>query len=139
MSAARALTAYGTLGKFTWRMVAVVLAAEALVVSFGALVAWSLAGTGDAKDRANAYLLVGMGIAALAIVAAGLLRRPIGVTLGWLVQILALGSAVVVPIMLFVGGVFAALFITCLVQGHKLDSTVAGAPGEPVSGDSVPT
>lgn len=119
------LVFYGRLPKFTWRMVAVVLAAEAMCIFFGALAAWALAAAGAGSDRATSYLVGGCLLAALAVLGAGLMRTPYGVTIAWLVQVLALASAVVVPIMLVVGGLFAALFIVCLVQGSKVDEAQA--------------
>ena len=71
---------YGATGKFTWRMGAVVLAAQSLIVFLGALVARTLAvANGDAAS--GAYLLVGGGLAVACIVVSGLMRRPFGVTL----------------------------------------------------------
>lgn len=116
---------YGTGGKFTWRMLATVLAGQSLAVFFGALVARAIAATGPDAARSTSYLVVGVGIAALCIVAAGTLRRPWGVTLGWLAQLLTLVSALVVPMMLVVGLVFLALWLVCLVQGPRIDATDA--------------
>ena len=53
------LTAYGVLGKFTWRMCATV-AAQSVLVFFGALVARNLADAQGAA-AASSYLLVGSG------------------------------------------------------------------------------
>lgn len=116
---------YGTGGKFTWRMLATVLAGQSLAVFFGALVARAIAATGPDAARSTSYLVVGFGIAALCILAAGTLRRPWGVTLGWLAQLLTLVSAFVVPMMLVVGLVFLALWLVCLVQGPRIDATDA--------------
>ncbi len=77
----RGIVFYGTTGKFTWRMLATVLGGEALCIALGALVARGLAAT-DGTASPTAYLVVGFGLAALAVVAAGTLRRPWGITLG---------------------------------------------------------
>jgi hypothetical protein len=121
----RRIRFYGQTGKFTWRMLATVLAGESICVLLGALVARGITAAGDDASRSTAYLVVGFGLAALAIVAAGLMRRPWGLTLGWAVQALVLVSALVVPMMLVVGLFFLALWVTCLLQGGKIDAEVA--------------
>jgi hypothetical protein len=70
-------------------------------------------------------LWVGLGLALLALVAAGLQRRPYGVTAGWLVQALTWASALVVPAMVGVALVFTALWVLLLVQGTRVDALVA--------------
>ena len=120
----RGIVFYGTTGKFTWRMLATVLGGEALCIALGALVARGLAAT-EGTASPTAYLVVGFGLAALAIVAAGTLRRPWGITLGWAVQALTLLSALVVPLMLVVGIFFLTMWVTCLIQGARIDAEVA--------------
>ena len=51
----------------------------------------------------------------------GLMRRPFGITLGWVVQALTWASAVLVPAMLGVALVFTALWVLLLVQGTRVD------------------
>lgn len=117
----KALVFYGQTGRFTWRMGAAVLAAQSVLVFFGALVARAVH---DSRGDANAglYLVVGSALAVLALVAAAMMRRPIGVTLGWLIQAATLLSAVLVPEMLGVGLIFGGLWVVSLVQGHRLDA-----------------
>lgn len=102
------------------RFAATVLAAEVLVVGFAALVAKDLAGR-PGRD----VLLAGGGLALLCVLAAGLLRSRAGYLLGWLVQVLLVVSAVWVPLMLFVGLAFAALWVAALVQGSRADAVTA--------------
>ncbi len=116
---------YGTTGKFTWRMLATVLGGQSLCVFFGALVARAIAASDGDGGRSTAYLLVGSGLALLCILGAGTLRRPWGLTLGWLVQAATFASALVVPMMLAVGLIFSALWVTCLVQGTRIDRAQA--------------
>lgn len=111
---------YGVGEKMTRRFAAIVIGSQSLVVFFGALVAYGMAKATD--DAAHtAYLVVGCVIAALCIIAAGAMRRPWGVTLGWLIELATLAATFVVPMMFFVGLVFGALWITALVQGRKMD------------------
>jgi hypothetical protein len=116
-----ALPFYGATGKFTWRMGATVLAAQSIIVFFGALVARAIGAAGGDRG-ATAYLLVGTGLAVLCLVAAGLMRRPFGVTLGWLLQLVTFLCAFVVPMMVVVGLIFTALWVTCLWQGQRIDA-----------------
>ena len=115
------LVVYGRLGKFTWRMCALVLAAQSVLVFFGALVARAVAAA-DASGPAAAYLIVGSAVALLCLVAAGLMRSPAGVTLGWLIQLSCFAAAVVVPMMALVGLIFTALWVGSLVQGGRIDA-----------------
>jgi hypothetical protein len=132
----RGIVFYGTTGKFTWRMLATVLGGEALCIALGALVARGLAAT-DSTASPTAYLVVGFGLAALAVVAAGTLRRPWGITLGWLVQALTLLSALVVPLMLVVGIFFLTMWVTCLIQGARIDAEVAQREAAAGEADTV--
>ena len=114
----------GRLGTFTWRMLATVLGSQALVIFLGALVG---RGTALAEGTGNATALLwgGGALGVLAIVAAGLMRGPLGLPLGWLVQLLTWASAVVVPAMIGVGLVFTGLWVLCLVKGQQVDAMVA--------------
>ncbi|MCU1537377.1 MAG: hypothetical protein JWP82_1728 [Humibacillus sp.] len=120
----RGIVFYGQTGKFTWRMLATVLAGEGICIMLGALVARGLAAT-ETQASPTAYLVVGLGLGVLAFVAAGMLRRPWGITLGWAVQALTLLSALVVPLMLVVGIFFLTMWLVCLLQGHRIDAEVA--------------
>lgn len=120
----RSLTFYGQLGTFSWRMLATVLAGESVIVFFGALVARAMASAGG-DSRGGAWLAVGTALAVLCLLGAGLMRRPFGVTLGWVIQALTLLSALVVPAMLFVGLLFLALWLLCMVQGRRVDALQA--------------
>lgn len=124
------LVFYGSTGKFTWRMLATVLAGQSIVVFFGALVARATAATGADVERAGTYLAVGTGLAVLCIVAAGTMRRPWGITLGWVVQAATLLAALVVPMMAVIGIVFLALWVVSLVQGRRVDAMMAQREAE---------
>jgi hypothetical protein len=124
------LVFHGTTGKFTWRMLATVLAGQSIVIFFGALVARAMAATGPDLERSGAYLATGSALAVLCLVAAGSLRRPWGVTLGWFVQLATLAAALVVPMMLVVGIVFLALWVVSLVQGRRADIVIAQRAAE---------
>lgn len=113
-----------TPGLLTRRLGGATLLAQAMSVFFGALVAWRLTDVrGD--DRALTYLWAGAGIAVLCVVAAGALRGPAGVPLGWLAQLLTLASGLVLPAMLVVAVLFGLLWWLCLSQGRRMDRLTA--------------
>lgn len=64
---------------------------------------------------------LGLGLALLCLLAAGMLRRPWGYWLGWLVQVISLALGLVVAPMFFLGAVFAALWATSYFLGAKID------------------
>ncbi len=115
---------YGPLGKFSWRMLSVVLAGQAVVIFFGALVANGLE-QASGQTRGSTLLWVGSGLAVLSLLAAGSMRRPWGVTLGWLVQGLTWVAAVVLPAMIGVGVIFTGLWILLMAQGRRADDIIA--------------
>ena len=113
----------GRTGTFTYRMLATVLAAQSILLFFGALVARGTA-IAAGKDGGRVFA-IGCALAVLAVLAAGLMRTPFGLPLGWLVQVLTWASAVWVPMMLAVGLVFTALWAFCLLRGPRAEALVA--------------
>ncbi|GAB3585537.1 hypothetical protein GCM10027579_19680 [Calidifontibacter terrae] len=104
----------------TRRFAGIVIGSQSLVLFFGALVAYSLAkSSGDGSH--TAYLWAGSVLAVLCVVAAGSMRRSWGITLGWIIEVLTLAATAIVGMMLVVGLVFGALWVTALVQGAKMD------------------
>ncbi|HYO20535.1 MAG TPA: DUF4233 domain-containing protein [Dermatophilaceae bacterium] len=120
MSWMSAVTLYGVQGKMTRRLLGVAIGTQGLVVFFGALVARGLA-SARGSDTSGSLLLLGSVLAVLCILDAGLLRRPWGITAGWVLQVATLAFAFVVPVMLLVGLLFGALWLTALVQGQNMD------------------
>ncbi len=101
-------------------MCAATLGLQSIVLLFTALVLVALTDVGTAVGWS-----IGAGLALLALVAAGSLRRPYGYWLGHLTQVLAIGLGFVIPVMFFLGGVFAALWILALQLGGKVDEAKA--------------
>ena len=66
-------------------------------------------------------LLVGLGLAVLAVVAAATLRSPVGYGLGHLVQVGALAMGLLITSMVVLGVVFTALWITSYLLGRRID------------------
>jgi hypothetical protein len=69
---------------------------------------------------------LGFGAAALAIVAAGMLRRPGGYLLGWITQVVALALGFATSMMFWVGGMFVLLWVVCFVLGRRIEATPPG-------------
>ena len=103
---------------------------------------------------AVASLSLGLGLAVLCVLAAGMLGRPGGYALGWAVQVVSIGLGFVVTAMFFLGVVFGGLWATAYFLGIRIDReraeravleeqwrTEHGAehgagPGSPASGDT---
>jgi hypothetical protein len=60
--------------------------------------------------------------ALLALVAAGLLRKPLGYPIGWVAQLAGILLGFLTPAMFVVGGMFAALWVVSFVLGKRLDA-----------------
>ncbi|GAA1431662.1 hypothetical protein GCM10009616_19290 [Microlunatus lacustris] len=65
--------------------------------------------------------LAGGGAALLALVAAGLMRRPAGYPLGWLTQVVGFTLGLLTPAMFVVGFLFLALWVVTFMLGKRLD------------------
>jgi len=120
MSWMSALTFSGVPGTMTRRLLGAVIGTQGLAVFFGALAARGLAAA-KGSHASSSFLFVGSLLALLCILDAGLLRRPWGITGGWVLQIATLSCVFIVPVMLLVGLLFGALWLTALVQGCKMD------------------
>ena len=68
------LPLYGRQGKFTFRLLAIVLFGQAIILSFFALVARGNAIAAGNPEEGDRLLWVGLGLALLALVASGLMR-----------------------------------------------------------------
>ena len=71
---------------------------------------------------------LGFGGVALALVAAALLRRPVGYPLGWFTQLVAIGFGFATEMMFVVGGMFALLWVVCFVLGRLIETTPGARP-----------
>jgi hypothetical protein len=121
----RRLPLYGRQGKFTYRLLAVALFGQSVILSFFALVARGNAIAAGQPESGGRLLWLGLALAALSLAASGLMRSPVGITVGWLVQVLTWASAFVVTAMIGVAVVFTLLWVVLLIQGLKVDAIVA--------------
>jgi hypothetical protein len=96
---------------------AAVLAMEALIMGFALLLVQ--------KHQNGAVLLVGAGIALLFLLTAAMLRRRMGWVFGSVLQIAIIGYGFVVTPLIFLGVLFAGLWIAAIIVGRKGEATQA--------------
>jgi hypothetical protein len=97
-------------------MCAAMLTLQAVVLFLAGLVMTGVTDLGFATS-----LGIGLGLALLCLLAAGMLRRPGGYALGWVVQVVSLALGFVVPMMFFLGAVFGGLWAAAYFLGAKID------------------
>jgi hypothetical protein len=112
-------------------MCAAILCLEAIVLGLTTPVMVTLS---DVSTR-NA-LIVGLGLAVLCLLLAGMLRGEWAYSLGWAVQVAAIGLGFVVPMMFFLGSVFALLWGTAYFLGRKIERERAEAYAAHEAGDA---
>ncbi|EYT81060.1 DUF4233 domain-containing protein [Streptomyces andamanensis] len=96
------------------------LIGEFFVIGFAALVAMK------DPDLSMGTVWTVSGIAmVLCVLLCGMLGRPGGVALGWALQIALVASGFVVPVMYFLGAVFAGLWWASVHFGRKIDEAKA--------------
>lgn len=96
------------------RLAAMVLAFEAVTCGLAIPVAGAVAGS----DTAVRVLTL---LAITSVLVAGVLRRPFGFAVGWLLQLGMIAVIVVVPAFAFVAVPFVALWWYCLRVGARID------------------
>jgi len=70
---------------------------------------------------------VGVGLAVVCLLLAGMLRAEWAYALGWAVQIAAIGLGFVIPLMFVLGGIFALLWGAAYFLGVKIERERAEA------------
>ena len=104
-----------------------VLIAESLTMGFAILLAM--------KDATDAQLIYGCVVSLLLFVSAGLVRRPGGFVIGWVMQIAMIGYGFVVPSFFIIGAVLIGLWIAAIVVGRKGEAAraalLAAGPKKP--------
>lgn len=96
----------------------IVLGFELIIVFLGALVVFGL----KALPAVTA-LGGGAAVVVLMIVAIGLLRWPVGVVLGWILQLIVIAAGFLVPAFFVVGVIFTAMWTYCMVAAARIDRT----------------
>jgi len=102
------------------RLCSTVLGMEAIVVGLATPVAIRLGGIEPAVAVGAA-----LGLAVLCVVVAGLLKRPFAYVAGSVVQVLAICLGVLVPMMYFLGSIFAVLWITAIFVARRVEGVTS--------------
>jgi len=109
-----------------------VLGIESIVVFLCCLVAST---NGSIGNQAAAVWL-GLGLLILLLLSIGVLRRPWGVWWGSALQVVVVFLGILVPIMWFVGGIFAMLWFLAVRNGSRVDALRAERAAEAETGQS---
>ncbi|WP_172385959.1 DUF4233 domain-containing protein [Streptomyces sp. MNP-20] len=96
------------------------LIGEFLVIGFAGLVAMK----DPDLETSTVWTVCGVAMA-LSVLLCGMVTRPGGVQLGWALQAALIASGFVVPIMFFMGAMFAALWWASVHFGQKIDEAKA--------------
>ena len=107
-----------------------ILVLEAFVVLFAGLVAYGLRqAPGDVVALLAGALFLSL------VLAAGLLRQPVGYVVGSVLQLALLAAGLVVPMMGIIGVIFVVLWVVALRLGARIDreraERAAAADGGP--------
>lgn len=103
-------------------MCAAILSLEAITLGLTTPVMIAIA-----EIDATTAVAVGLGLAVVCLLAAGVLRKPWGYGLGWLIQVAAVGLGLVIPLMFVLGGIFALLWGTADLLGRRIEAERAAA------------
>lgn len=103
-------------------MCAAILCLEAITLGLSTPVMIAVADV----DKAVA-LPLGLGLALLCLFTAGLLRAEWGYSVGWAIQVAAVGLGVLVTTMYTLGGIFALLWGSAYFLGRKIERERAAA------------
>ncbi|MCH0542737.1 DUF4233 domain-containing protein [Streptomyces sp. MUM 203J] len=96
------------------------LIGEFFVVGFAGLVAMK----DDGLSTGTVWTVCGIAML-LSVLLCGMVTRPGGVQLGWAFQVALIASGFVVPMMFFLGAVFAGLWWASVHYGRKVDEAKA--------------
>ena len=103
-------------------MCAAVLSLEAITIGLSTPVMIVVSGVST-----TTALGVGLGLAVVCLVVAGALRSEVGYAAGWAVQVGAVALGFLVPLMFFLGALFAFLWGTAYFLGRKIERERAAA------------
>ncbi|MEU7029478.1 DUF4233 domain-containing protein [Streptomyces sp. NPDC015232] len=108
------------------------LIGEFFVIGFAGLVAMK----DDTLAMSTVWWVCGIAMV-LSVLLCGMITRPGGVQLGWALQIALIASGFFVPVMFFLGAVFAVLWWASVHYGRRIDRVkadwAARQAAEPVS------
>lgn len=105
----------------TESLLSIVLAIEAIVIFFAALTAFGL----KVVDGLPAwgYLVAGLVAVMLFVLDVALLRWPIGIGIGWVLQAALIALGILLPFMYVIGAGLTLLWIWCFTRGRRIDAS----------------
>lgn len=103
-------------------MCAAVLSLEAITLGLTTPVMISVADV-----PAGTAVAVGVGLAVVCLLLAGMLRAEWAYVLGWVVQVFAIALGFVIPLMFVLGGIFALLWASAYLLGRRIERERAEA------------
>jgi len=104
----------------------IILAFEAIVVGLAGLTVYGLKALGP--DITPWWGIVGGAVVGVAmLVAAGLMGSRAGIVMGWILQVIVLLSAILVPAILLVAIVFGGMWAYAMIVGGRADRAAASA------------
>ncbi|WP_449277333.1 DUF4233 domain-containing protein [Leucobacter sp. GX24907] len=99
-------------------LASIVLGFELIIVVLIGLAVFGL----SAVEPRELGLYGGGAFALLIIIALAVMRRGrVGIVLGWVVHVLLLACGLILPMAVFVGVLFTALWIFCMIRGAQID------------------
>ena len=101
-------------------MCAAMLTLESIILALATPVMISVEGVGR-----SLAIGLGLGLAILCVLTAGMLRKPEAYYVGHALQVAAIALGFLVPIMFFVGAMFAALWLGAFFLGRKIEADKA--------------
>ncbi len=103
-------------------MCAAILSLEAITLGLTTPVMVTIAGV-----SLGTALWIGLGLTVACLLVAGMLRAEWAYVLGWVIQVAAIALGIVVPLMFFLGAIFALLWGTAYFLGRKIERERAAA------------
>jgi len=103
-------------------MCAAVLCLEAIVVALTTPVMVTLH-----DIPVTTALVAGLGLAVACLLLAGMLRSEAAYVVGWALQVGAIALGLIVPLMFFLGALFAILWAAAYLLGRKIERERAAA------------
>ena len=103
-------------------MCAAVLSLEAITLGLTTPVLITIADV-----SAGTAVAIGVGLAVVCLLLAGMLRAEWAYSLGWAVQVAAIALGFVIPLMFVLGGIFALLWGSAYLLGRKIERERAEA------------
>ena len=111
-------------------MCAAILVLQAIVLGLTAPVLISVVDVAPAPA-----LVVGLGLAVLCVLTAGMLRRPWAYGVGWAIQVASLALGFLIPAMFALGAIFGSLWAGAVVLGNRIAADRAAWAAEEGAAD----